>query len=105
MNKTSREKQIQVVSALVEGSSINATVRMTGVAKNTILKLLVDMGEACLEYHDEHVRGLTTKRVECDEIWNFVYAKDKNLPHELRDVDGFGSAWTWTAVDADSKLM
>ncbi len=105
MNKLSREKQIQVLNALVEGNSIRATVRMTGVAKNTIQKLLLEIGEACQTYHDENVVGLTSKRVQCDEIWNFVGKKDKNCtPGELATV-GVGSVWTWVAIDADTKLV
>jgi IS1 family transposase len=96
--------RVRVVSALVEGCSIRSTCRMTGVAKGTVLKLLADLGAACRAYHDAHVRGLTCQRVQCDEIWAFCGAKDKNvLPDEQRF--GLGSVWTWTALDADSKLM
>ena len=104
MNQLTRGKQIDVVKALVEGNSVRATVRMTGVAKNTIQKLLLEIGEACYQYHDTHVRNLKSKRIQCDEIWNFVYAKDKNLPAGLRNRDDHGSIWTWTAIDSDSKL-
>ncbi len=104
MNKLSREKQIQVVKCLVDGNSVRATVRITGVAKNTIQKLVLDLGEACYYYHDMNVRNLNSKRIQCDEIWNFVYAKDKNLPKDRKHEDGIGSIWTWTAIDADSKL-
>jgi IS1 family transposase len=105
MNKLSREKQIQVVKCLVDGNSVRATVRITGVAKNTIQKLVLDLGEACMDYHDEHVRNVASKRVECDEIWNFVQKKDANCtPGELATV-GVGSVWTWIAIDADSKLV
>jgi hypothetical protein len=105
MNKLNREKQIEVVKALVEGMSIRATVRMTGVAKNTITKLLVDLGDACELYHDEFVRNLTAKRVQCDEIWSFVGAKDKSADPDKRANGEVGSIWTWTAIDADSKLI
>ena len=105
MNRLSREKQIEVLNALVEGNSIRATVRMTGVAKNTISKLLLEIGEVCQNYHDEHVQNLNSKRIQCDEIWNFVYAKEKNLPADLQGHESYGSIWTWTAIDADSKLM
>jgi IS1 family transposase len=105
MNKLNKEKRKQVVSALVEGASINSTVRMTGVSKPTILKLLADLGMACAKYQDENVRNLKSKRVQMDEIWSFCFAKEKNLPPKLRGKFGFGSVWTWTAIDADSKLM
>jgi len=77
---------------------------MTGASKNTIVKLLVDVGTACRAYHDEHVRNLTCKRVQCDEIWSFVYSKQKNLPKHLWGVEGIGDVWTWVGLDADSKL-
>jgi IS1 family transposase len=105
MNRLTREAQIRIVAALVEGNSIRATGRMTGAAKGTVLKLLEDLGAACLAYHDEHVRNLASKRIQCDEIWSFCYAKDKNLPDHMRDLPGVGSMWTWAALDADSKLM
>jgi hypothetical protein len=80
MNKLTKEKQRQVVAALVEGNSIRATVRMTGVAKNTVVKLLVDLGKVCGEYQDKVFKNLTCKRIQCDEIWSFCYAKQKNVP-------------------------
>jgi IS1 family transposase len=104
MNKLNRTKQAQVIAALVEGTSINATVRMTGVAKHTILKLLADLGTACAEYQDKALRNLTCKRIQCDEIWQFCYAKDKNVPAEKCGQFGFGDVWTWVAMDADTKL-
>jgi IS1 family transposase len=105
MNKLNRARQAQVIAALVEGTSVNATVRMTGVAKNTILKLLADLGTACVEYQDRALRNLTCKRIQCDEIWQFCYAKEKNVPEELRGKFGFGDVWTWVAIDADTKLV
>ncbi len=105
MNRASTEKRERVVAALVEGNSIRATVRMTGVAKNTVVKLLVDLGQACARYHDAHVRNVTTKRVQVDEIWSFCYAKQKNVPEPKRGEYGYGDVWTWTAIDADSKLI
>jgi IS1 family transposase len=104
MNRLSQSDRIRVVSALVEGCGINATSRMTGISKPTILKLLADLGRACYAYHDEHVRGLKCKRVQCDEIWSFVGAKMKNTSEE-KLAQGWGDVWTWTALDADSKLM
>src|SRR5271166_4273588 len=105
MNKLSTEKRSQVVSALVEGNSIRATVRMTGVAKNTIAKLLVELGEACADYLDKAIVNLNSKRIQCDEIWSFCYAKEKNVPQELRSTFGYGDVWTWVAMDADTKLI
>lgn len=105
MNKLNREKQKQVVSALVEGASINSVVRMTGVSKPTILKLLANLGTACAKYQDDKLRNLPCRRVQCDEIWSFCFAKDKNLPDSLKGKFGFGSVWTWTALCADTKLM
>jgi IS1 family transposase len=92
-----------MVSALIEGASVNAIVRMTGTAKHTILKLLEDMGCACAAYHHRHVRGLKARRIQCDEIWQFVGAKQKNATPEQKAV-GWGDAWTWVAIDADSEL-
>lgn len=105
MNKLSTEKRSQVVAALVEGNSIRATVRMTGVSKNTIAKLLVELGAACADYLDKALVNLNCKRIQCDEIWSFCYAKDKNVPDELRGKFGFGNVWTWVAMDADTKLI
>jgi IS1 family transposase len=104
MNVLDSGARAQVAAMLVEGMSIRATSRVTGVAKGTILKLLADLGEACFAYHDANVRGLTCQRLQCDEIWSFCGAKDKNiLPDEARF--GRGSVWTWTAIDADTKLI
>lgn len=103
MNQLTTEKRVQIVSALIEGNGIRATCRMTGAAKRTVLNLLVDLGNACQLYHDTYVRGLRSQRVQCDEIWSFVGAKDKNV-YEDEKAFGRGSVWTWTAIDADSKL-
>ena len=105
MNRLSQEKQRQVVAALVEGNSIRATCRMTGVAKNTVVKLLLDLGKACAEYQDKAFHGLTCKRLQCDEIWSFCYAKEKNVPKEKKGQFGYGDVWTFTAICADSKLV
>src|SRR5450755_1131496 len=104
MNCLSISARAQVIAALVEGTSINATCRMTGVAKHTVLKLLKEMGCACAAYHNEHVRNLRVRRVQADEIWAFVHGKDKNLTLEQVQ-SGLGSVWTWTALDADTKLI
>lgn len=105
MNKLTQAKRVQIVAALVEGNSVRATCRMTGVAKGTVLKLLVDLGSVCAAYQDGALRNLTCQRIQCDEIWSFCYAKEKNLPDELKGKLGFGDVWTWTALDADTKLM
>ena len=105
MNKLDATRRAAIVAALVEGNSIRATVRMTGAAKNTVVKLLVDLGEACARYQDATLRGLTCRRIQCDEIWSFCYAKAKNVPAEHKGDFGYGDVWTWTAIDADSKLV
>jgi len=105
MNKLSREKQVAVVAALVEGNSMRAVQRLTGVAQNTVVKLLVDLGRACAKYQDEHLRGLTCTRIQCDEIWTYCHAKERNLPDELKGKWGYGDVWTWVAVCADTKLV
>lgn len=105
MNKLDKTRRTQVIRCLVEGNSIRSTVRMTGVAKNTVVKLLADIGQVCLKYHDENVRRLRSKRIQCDEIWSFCYAKEKNVPSDKRGLFGYGDVWTWTALDADSKLI
>jgi IS1 family transposase len=98
-------KQVQVISALVEGNSIRSTVRITGVAKNTIVKLLADVGKACAEYQDKTLRNLPCKKIQCDEIWSFCYSKQKNVPENKKGKFGYGDIWTWTAIDADTKLI
>jgi IS1 family transposase len=105
MNKLSCEKRKAVVAALVEGTSINAAVRMTGVSKPTILKLIRDLGCACAKYHDKHVRGLRPARIQCDEIWAFIYCKQKRVASAKAAPNGAGDAWTWTAIDPSTKLM
>lgn len=105
MNRLTREKQRQVIVALVEGNSIRSTVRMTGVAKNTIVKLLADVGKACAEYQDRVFRKLTCSRIQADEIWSFCYAKQKNIPENKQGQFGYGDIYTWIAICADSKLV
>src|ERR1035441_4071420 len=104
MNKLDTEKRARIVAALVEGCSIRSTVRMTGASKNTIAKLLVELGAACSEYLDKNLVNLNSKRIQADEIWQFVGAKEKNVPPAKRDQLGIGDVWTWVAIDADSKL-
>jgi IS1 family transposase len=77
---------------------------LADVSINTVTKLLVDIGTACQDYHDQHVRNVQSKRVQCDEIWSFIYAKDNNLPERFQGQYGLGSIWTWVGLDADSKL-
>ncbi len=105
MNRLSTEKRAQVIGCLVEGMSIRATVRVTGAAKNTVTKLLVDLGRACSEYQDRVMRELPCTRIECDEIWSFCYAKAKNVPAEHEGEFGYGDVWTWVALDPDTKLV
>jgi IS1 family transposase len=105
MNRLSTEKRRAVIASLVEGNSIRATVRMTGVAKATVTKLLTDMGVVCSALMDREMRDLTCERLECDEIWAFVYAKQKNIPDSKKGEDGVGDVWTWVAIDADTKLV
>ncbi len=105
MNKLSLKQRVAVVAALVEGNSIRATCRMTGVAKGTVLKLLADLGKACQAYQDQALRNLPCQRIQCDEIWGFCYAKEKNVPEEYKGRLGFGDVWTWIAICADTKLV
>lgn len=105
MNRLDNKRRAQVIAALVEGNSIRATVRMTGVAKNTIVKLLAEVGTACANYQDEAMRNLPCKRLQADEIWSFCHAKEKNVSPEHKGILGYGDVWTWTAIDADTKLV
>lgn len=101
MNKLPLQTRAQIVRLLVEGNSLRATSRITGTSINTVTKLLVDVGKACMKFHDEKVRNVTSKKIQCDEIWSFCYAKERNLPEGKQG----GSVWTWTALDADTKLI
>jgi len=105
MNRLTNDKRIQIIKCHCEGLAIRATVRMTGVSKNTIVKLLQEIGVACSEYQDKIFRNLTCKRIQCDEIWSFCYAKDRNVPKDKRGKFGFGDVWTWTAIDPDTKII
>ena len=105
MNKLSSELRSRIVHLLCEGMSIRAITRTAGVSKNTVAKLLFDTGLICAEYHDKHVRNVAAKRVQVDEIWSFTYAKQKNVAAAKAAPDGAGDTWTWTAIDADSKLV
>ena len=105
MNRLSIKQRTQILAALVEGTAINAVVRMTGVSKVTILKLLKDVGEACLAFENKTLRNLPCNKIQCDEIWSFCYAKEKNVPMDKRGEFGYGDVWTWTAIDAETKLL
>jgi IS1 family transposase len=104
MNRLSTKERAQIIGCLVEGNSIRATVRMTGAAKNTITKLLGDLGEACAKYQDSELVNLPCKVVEADEIWAYCYAKQKNVPEQFKGTPGYGDVWTFTAICADTKL-
>lgn len=104
MNKLPTETRVQILGMMVDGMSIRAIARLTGASKNTVVKFLRDAGEACARYQDEHVRGVASKHVQIDEIWSFVGMKQKNVPAERKGEIGVGDVWTWTAIDADTKL-
>lgn len=103
MNTLDIEKQAQIAALMVEGMSIRAITRLTGASKNTVAKLLCDLGAACLRYHAANVRNVRVRRLQCDEVWSFVGAKRKNVSAE-KQAEGWGDVWTWTAIDADTKL-
>ena len=103
MNRLPLEKRVQILNMLVEGSSLRSTSRVCDVSINTVTKLLVEAGQACLRFHDETVKRIVAKRVQCDEIWSFVYSKQKNVPEGMEEEAG--DVWTWTALDADTKLI
>ena len=105
MNKLSPADRAKVLHLLCEGSSIRSVTRLMNVGKNTVIKLMIDAGEACAAYHDENVRGLRAKRIQIDEIWSFTYAKEKNVASAKAAPEGAGDTWTWTALDADSKFI
>jgi IS1 family transposase len=105
MNAISREKKIAVITALVEGCSVRSTSRMTGVSKGAVLRLLVSVGTACQEYQNVAIRNVPAKRVQVDEIWSFCYAKQKNVTLEMAQERIAGDVWTFTAIDADTKLV
>lgn len=105
MNKLPTAKRVQILSMLCEGSSMRSISRVVDVSINTVAKLLADAGEACAAYHHEAVRDVNAKRVQCDEIWSFCYSKQRNVATAKAAPEGAGDVWTWTALDADSKLM
>lgn len=100
-----RQARAQIIHLLCEGNSIRSVTRLTGTSKNTVIKLLIDAGKACMAFHDANVRDVKSKRVQVDEIWSFTYAKQKNVARAVAAPDGAGDTWTWTAIDADSKMI
>ncbi len=102
MNRLPLAKQVQIINMLVEGSSLRSTSRVCDVSINTVTKLLVAVGQACEKFHDEKVRKVQVKNLQCDEIWSFVYSKEKNVPDGMEGEAG--DVWTWTALDSDTKL-
>lgn len=105
MNRLNIKSQAQILRCLVDGNSIRATSRITGASKNTITKLLVDVGKVCSEYQDKKLRNLPCERIQCDEVWSFCYSKKKNVPEKFKGQFGYGDIWTWTSICADTKLM
>lgn len=105
MNRLSLQDRARILGFLVEGNSMRAASRMADVSINTVTKLLVDVGTACAAYQDKTLRNLSCKRIQCDEIWSFCYAKARNAPAEMKAMGQAGDVWTWTAIDADSKLI
>lgn len=105
MNKLPLAKRVQILAMLCEGSSMRSISRVADVSINTVTKLLVDAGETCLAIHDEHVRGVKSANVQCDEIWSFNYCKQGNLPKATNAPLDSGDVWTWTGIDSDSKLI
>ena len=104
MNVLDIKRKAAILSLLCEGNSIASTCRITGAAKNTVIKLLLEVGEACDAYQDRVLRNLNCQRVQCDEIWSFVGSKEKNTTKATKK-EGMGDAWTWTAIDAETKLI
>ena len=105
MNGLPTDKRVQILNMLVEGMSMRSVSRVADVSINTVSKLLIEAGEACAAYHDEAVRDVPASRVQCDEIWSFCYAKEKNVARAKAAPKGAGDVWTWTAIEADSKLI
>ena len=105
MNKLSTAQRVQILQMLCEGSSMRSIARVVDVSFNTVAKLLIDAGTVCSEYQDKHLKDLSCRRIQCDEIWSFCHAKEKNVPEDFKGMPGFGDVWTWTAICADSKLI
>src|SRR5579863_471753 len=105
MNKLPVEKRVQILSMLCEGSSMRSISRVTDVSINTVTKLLIDAGTACAAFHDEKVRNVKARRIQCDEIWAFTHCKQRNVSTAKAAPAGAGDTWTWTGIEADTKLM
>ena len=105
MNRLDNKERANILKMLCEGMGINAACRVSGASKNTVLKLLAEVGAASAVYLDENIKGLQSKRVECDEVWSFCYAKQKTVAAAIDAPKGAGDVWTWTAIDADTKLI
>ena len=105
MNRLPIEKRAQIIGLLVEGMSMRAVSRVIGCSINTVTKLLEEIGFACNMYQSEYIRNVNAKRIQCDEVWGFCYSKEKNVKPEDKGILGHGDVWTWTAIDADSKLI
>ncbi len=105
MNRLGNKKRAQILHMLVEGNSLRATARMADVSRNTVDKLLNDVGFACLNYQDEYLRNLECSRIQCDEIWSFCYFKQKNVPEDNKGQFGYGDVWTWVGMCADTKIV
>lgn len=105
MNKLDASDRARILHLLCEGQSIRAITRLTGASKNTVTKLLIDAGKACMAYHDANVRNVAAKRIQVDEIWSFIYTKQKNVSAAKAAPDGAGDVWTWTAIEADTKMI
>src|SRR5215831_852934 len=105
MNKLPLEKRVQILSMLCEGSSMRSISRVADCSINTVTKLLIDAGKACSAFHDDKVHGVRAKRIQVDEIWSFTYAKQKNIAKAKRQDLAYGDTWTWTAIEADTKLL
>ena len=105
MNRLPLQRRAEILGMLAEGSSLRSASRLGDVSINTVTKLLVDVGAACEQYQDKVLRNLKCKRIQCDEIWSFIYAKAKNVPESMAGAFGVGDVWTWVAIDADSKLV
>src|SRR5438067_13211565 len=106
MNRLTSEQRVQVINCLIEGCSIRSTVRMTGVAKKTVMRLVVEVGAFCADYQDRAFRNLNCQRIQVDECWSFCYCKQKNITEDIAaNVSGAGDAWLWAAIDADTKLV
>jgi hypothetical protein len=105
MNKLPLKTRVQILTLLCEGSSMRSISRICDVSINTVSKLLVDAGKFCVDLHDREVRNVKSTRVQCDEIWSFTAAKQKNVASMKKPIEGAGDTWTWTALDSDSKLI